>query len=257
MAKSISPLDRHFSLPSVRTVQASRPLAWLKAGWSDLRDNLGASLTYGLALSIAGFLILNYAADIPYLLTAAISGFFLIGPVAAAGLYVISRRHEQGQKSSFAQSLTGLRDEGESLLFFGALLAFVLLSWERLSAILFALFFKGNVPDIGNFVKDLLLSGDYVQFIAVYLLAGGILAATVFALSAFAIPMLLDRKVDVVTAMMTSFRVTEKNLGAMFIWAMLIVACITIGFATMMIGMIVLLPLLGHATWHAYKDLVE
>ncbi len=86
MAKSISPLDQHFSLPSMRTVEASRPLAWLKAGWSDLRDNPGASLTYGLALSIAGFLILYYAADIPYLLTAAISGFFLIGPVAASGL---------------------------------------------------------------------------------------------------------------------------------------------------------------------------
>lgn len=257
MAKSISPLDQHFSLPSVRTVEAGRPLAWLKAGWSDLRANLVASLTYGLALSMVGFLILYYAADIPYLLTAAISGFFLIGPVAASGLYVISRRHEKGWKSSFAQSLIGLRDEGSSLLFFGALLAFVLLSWERLSAILFALFFRGDVPDIGNFVKDLILSGQYAQFVAVYLLAGGVLAATVFALSAFAIPMLLDRKVDVATAMMTSFRATERNLGAMFIWAMLVVACIAIGFATMMVGMIVLLPLLGHATWHAYKDLVE
>ena len=257
MAKSISSLDRHFTLPSVRTVEASRPLAWLKAGWSDLRDNPVASLTYGLALSIAGFLILYYAADIPYLLTASISGFFLIGPVAASGLYVISRRHEKGEKSNFAQSLAGLRDEGESLLFFGFLLAFVLISWERISAILFALFFKGNVPDISNLAQNLLLSGAHLQFVALYLLAGGVLAATVFALSAVAIPLLLDRKVDVVTAMMSSFRATEKNLGAMLVWAMLIVACIAIGFATMMIGMIVLLPLLGHATWHAYRDLVE
>jgi uncharacterized membrane protein len=257
MAKSISPLDRHFSLPSIRTVEASRPFAWLRAGWSDMRGNLGASLMYGLVLSFVGYVILSKAADIPYLFTAAISGFFLIGPVAASGLYEISRRHEKGEKSSFAQSLAGLRDERESLLFFGALLAFVLLSWERLSAILFALFFKGNVPDINHFAKDVLLSGEHLQFVAAYLLAGGVLAATVFALSAVAIPMILDRKVDVVTAMMTSFRATEKNIGTMFIWAMLIVACIAIGFATMMIGMVVVLPLLGHATWHAYKDLVE
>ena len=257
MAKSISPLDQHFSLPSIRTVDASRPLVWLKAGWSDLRGNLGASLTYGLALSFVGYLILSNAADIPYLFTAAISGFFLIGPAAASGLYQISRRYEKGEKSSFAESLAGLCDEAQSLMFFGALLAFVLLSWERLSAILFALFFTGNVPDISNFARDVLLSGEHMPFVAAYLLAGGVLAATVFALSAVAIPMILDRKVDIVTAMATSFRATEKNLGTMFIWAMLIVACVAIGFATMMIGMVLLLPLLGHATWHAYRDLVE
>lgn len=257
MAKSISPIDRHFSLPSIRTVEAGRPLAWLAAGWADLRSNLGASLAYGLALSFVGFLILQYAKDIPYLFTVAVSGFFLIGPAAASGWYEISRRHEKGEKSSFVQSLAGLQDEAASLLFFGALLAFVLLSWERVSAILFALFYKGNLSEISNFAQVVLLSGDYVQFVAVYLLAGGVLAATVFALSAVAIPMILDRKVDVVTAMMTSFRATEKNLGPMVIWAMLIVACIAIGFATMMIGMVLLLPLLGHATWHAYRDLVQ
>ena len=257
MAKSISPLDRHFSLPSIRTVEASRPFAWLKAGWFDLRDNPAASLAYGAALSFVGFLILRNAADIPYLFTAAVSGFFLIGPAAASGQYEISRRREKGERSSFVESLAGLRDEAESLMLFGALLAFVLIGWERLSAILFALFFTGRVPDIGNFARDVLLSGEHMQFVAAYLLAGGALAATVFALTAVAIPMILDRKVDIVTAMMTSFRAREKNLVPMSIWAMLIVACIAIGFATMMIGMVLLLPLLGHATWHAYRDLVE
>ncbi len=257
MAKSISPLDRHFSLPSIRTVESSRPLVWLKAGWSDLRSNLGASLTYGLALSFVGFLILRNAADIPYLFTVAVSGFFLIGPVAASGWYEISRQQEKGKNPSFAQSLAGLREEAGSLLLFGLLLAFVLLSWERVSAILFALFFKGNLTDINNFVQNVLLSGVHVQFVAVYLLAGSALAVAVFALSVVAIPMILDRNVDIITAMMTSFRATEKNLGPMFIWAILIVACVAIGFATMMIGMVLLLPLLGHATWHAYKDLVQ
>lgn len=257
MEKSIHSLDQHFSLPSIHSVDASRPFAWLKAGWSDMRNNLGASLTYGLALSVIGYLILSYAEEMPYLFTAAISGFFLVGPLAAAGLYEISRRYGNGEKPNFAQSLTGLRSKSESLMFFGFFLAFVLLSWERLSAILFALFFKGNVPDISNFARNVFLSGDYVQFVLVYMTAGGILAATVFALSVVAIPMLLDRKVDVITAAMTSFRAVEKNLGAMLVWAMLIVAFIAIGFATMMLGMALLLPLLGHATWHAYKDIVQ
>lgn len=257
MEKSIHSLDRHFSLPSIRRVAASRPFAWLRAGWSDLRNNLGASLTYGLALSIIGYLILSYAVQIPYLFTAAISGFFLVGPLAAAGLYEISRRHANGEKTSFAQSLAGLLSEGESLLFFGFLLAFVLLSWERISAILFALFFKGNLPDINNFARTVLLSGEHLQFVVVYLAAGGALAAMVFALSVVVIPMLLDRKVDVITAMMTSLRAVAQNLGAMLVWAALVVAFIAVGFATMMIGMVLLLPLLGHATWHAYKDIVQ
>ena len=256
MEKSIHSLDQHFNLPSIRNVETSRPLAWLNAGWSDMRSNLAASLSYGLALSIIGYLILSYAAELPYLFTAAVSGFFLVGPLAAAGLYEISRRHESGEKPSFTQSFAGLRKEGESLMFFGLFLAFVLISWERISAILFALFFKGNLPDLHNFARTVLLSGEHLQFVVVYMLIGGALAAMVFALSVVAIPMLLDRKVDVITAMMTSLRAVAQNPGPMLVWAALIIAFIAIGFATMMIGMVILLPLLGHATWHAYKDIV-
>lgn len=257
MGTLIHPLDRHFSLPAIRHVETSRPLAWLKAGWLDLRSNLGASISYGLLLSAIGYLILGYAAELPYLLTAAISGFFLVGPLAAAGLYEISRLHESGQKPSFAASLAGLRQEAGSLMFFGFILAFALISWERISAILFALFFTGNLRDLNHFVKAVLLSGEHIQFVMIYLISGGALAALVFALSVVAIPMLLDRKVDVVTAMMASLRSVAQNPGPMLVWAALLVTLIAIGFASMMTGMVVLLPLLGHASWHAYRDLVQ
>jgi len=250
-------LDRHFHLPHVRHVDASRPLRWLSRGWGDLRENLGASLPYGLAFAIAGYLLLSYATDLPYLFTAAISGFFLVGPLAAAGFYEISRRHQQGESVSFAQSLRGLRQHTNHLLYYGVFLAVVLLSWERLSAILFALFYQGGYPDLGNFFRDVFLSGDYLQFVVSYIVIGGALAALVFALSVVSVPMLMDRDVDIVTAMMTSTRAVATNLSAMAIWAALIVALIAVGFATMMVGMVILLPLLGHATWHAYKDLIE
>ena len=257
MDKPYNTLDRHFHLPHVRQVEASRPLLWLRMGWDDMRANLAASLTYGLIFSVIGYLILAYATDLPYLFTAAISGFFLVGPLAAAGLYEISRRHERGEPASFADSLRGLRKHGDHLLYYGAFLAFVLLAWERLSAILFALFYHGAAPDLGNFFQEVFLSGNYTHFVVSYMVVGGTIAGLVFALSVISVPMLMDRESDMVTAMMTSARAVGYNLGAMALWAALIVLLVGIGFATMMIGMVVLLPLLGHASWHAYKDLAE
>lgn len=257
MDKPLNTLDRHFHLPHIRQVDANRPLVWLRMGWDDMRANLAASLVYGLLFAAMGYLILSYAANLPYLFTASISGFFLIGPLAAAGLYEISRCHERGQALSFGDSLCGLRKHGDHLLYFGTFLAFILLGWERLSAILFALFYHGASPDLSNFFQDVFLSGNYTHFVVSYLVVGGAIAAVVFALSVVSVPLLMDREADMVTAMMTSARAVGFNLGAMTVWATLIVALIGVGFATMMLGMIVLLPLLGHATWHAYRDLVE
>lgn len=257
MAPCLHSLDFHFSLPHIRAVDTGRPLVWLKQGWQDLQANPLASLSYGLLFAVAGYLILAYAAHQPYLFTAVISGFFLVGPVAAAGLYEISRRQEDGMTTHFSESLRGLRGHGDNLVYFGLLLALVLIAWERLSAILFALFYAGDAPDLGRFYNEVLFSGQYTPFLMAYLLVGGILAATVYSLSAIAIPMLMDRDSDIFTAMMTSARAVGHNLGAMFLWAVLIVGLTAIGFATLMVGLVVLLPLLGHATWHAYRDLVE
>lgn len=257
MDKPLSSLDQHFHLPHIREVDPSRPFQWLRMGWSDMRDNLGASLAYGLVFAAIGYAILSYAAVMPYLFTAAISGFFLVGPLAAAGLYEISRRHEQGQPSTFRASLRGLSRHGDSLMYFGAFLAISLISWERISAILFALFYEGAVPDLSNFFRDVFLSGNYLHFVVAYVVIGGVLAGVVFSLSVVAVPMLMDRDIDTISAAMTSAKAVGLNLGAMAVWAGLIVVLVAVGFATMMIGMVILLPLLGHATWHAYRDLVR
>lgn len=257
MTRSMHHLDVHFSLPHLRTVETARPLMWLKMGWQDMRDNLMASLAYGLTFAVAGYLILAYATDLPYLFTAAVSGFFLIAPLAAAGLYEISRRHEKGMPTSLGESLKGLRRHGDSLLYFGILLALSLIGWERLSAILFALFYHGEVPNVEHFYRDVFFSGEYLHFVVAYLFIGGILATAVYCLSAVSVPMLMDRDTDVATAMMTSVRAVGHNLSAMLLWAILLVGLMAVGFATMMIGMVFLLPLVGHATWHAYRDLVE
>jgi uncharacterized membrane protein len=257
MEKPLSALDRHFQLPDIRRVDHGRPLAWLRLGWHDLRASLAASLAYGALFALAGYLILAYASAHPHLFSAAVSGFFLIGPIAAAGLYEIARQRENGRHIDFFDSLQGLRGHGDQLMFFGVFLAFVLLSWERLSAILFALFAHGEAVRASDFFRDLFLSGAHLDFVAAYVVFGGMLAAVIFTLSAVAIPMLMHRDCDIVTAMMTSARAVAGNIRAMALWALLIVVLVGIGFATYMLGMLVILPLLGHATWHAYRELIE
>ncbi len=257
MDKPLHSLDHHFHLPDIRRVEPAHVLLWLRQGWQDMRDNLVASLAYGVVFALVGALILASTMDRPYLFTAAISGFFLIGPLAAAGLYEISRRHDTGEATGFFASLGGLRGHADQLAFFGAFLAFALIAWERLSAILFALFHDGSVSGVGGFASEVLLSTAYLDFVAIYVLIGGAVAALVFSLSVVAIPMLMDRDSDIVTATMTSMRAVAANQKAMALWAAIIVGLVAIGFATLMIGMVVVLPLLGHASWHAYRDLVE
>lgn len=257
MDRPFEQLERHFHLPHIRRVDSLRSLVWLRRAWEDMQDNPGASLVYGCFFAGLGYLILSFAAPRPYLFTAAISGFFLVGPVLAAGLYEISRRHDRGEPASLGASLMGLSRHSESLTYAGLLLAFVLIGWERLSAILFALFYHGEVADVGNLLQSIFASGDALPFLAAYVISGGTLALVVFALMAVALPMAMDRDVDLATAMMSSFRAVASNLRAMFLWAGIIVALVAIGFATYMFGLILVLPLLGYASWHAYRDLIE
>lgn len=257
MDKPYDSMDRHFNLPHIRSIGTDRPLQWLRMGWDDMRDNLGASLSYGLILAVFGYTILSYASDKPYLFMAAVSGFMLIGPIAAAGLYEISRRHEKGEKTTFTGSLRGLARNADTLAMFGAFLALALVGWERISAIMFALFYRGEISNVTNFVSGILSSGDNLYFLAAYVIVGGVLALVVFSLSAIAIPMVMDRDTDTITSAMTSLRAVQSNFDAMLLWAVIIVALIGVGFASLMIGMVILLPLVGHATWHAYRDLVR
>jgi uncharacterized membrane protein len=248
-------LDRHFSLPTIRHVPTNQPLEWLRLGWRDFRRNTSLSAIYGLVFTLAGYELLLLAEPRPYLFTVTISGFMLIAPMLAAGLYEISRRHDEGLTSRFRDSLQGWTRNGDSMAIFGLLLALVAIAWERLAAILFALFYGGDLPSVQSFVGTVFLSGNYLGFVVAYFVVGAFLAAVVFAMSAISIPMLVDRRIDVITAIATSLKAVRENPAAMALWAALLVALIVLGFATLLLGMIVVLPWAAHATWHAYRDL--
>src|SRR5436190_13200904 len=249
-------VGKHFDLPVIHRVPPGRPFVWLVQGFRDMRGNLVESLVYGVVLAAIGWAIWTYTAGRPQQFTASITGFFLLAPLLAAGLYEISRRHELGKDTGFGESLQGWRRSGGAIAQFGLELVIVAIFWERLSAILFALFYNGAVPNLESFYRDL-FSGDYWRLLAVYAAVGGVFAIGVFVLSAIPIPMLLDRNVDIYTAMATSLVAVGRNIPAMAIWAFLIVVLTTIGFVTLLAGMIVIFPVLGHATWHAYRDIVQ
>jgi uncharacterized membrane protein len=252
------------SLPRVHRVGFGRPLHWLGAAWRDLVASPIASLAYGLLFAIAGDFILLQVFAQPHLFLLAVSAFFLVAPWLAAGLYEISRRHEFGHSATFVASLDGWRRNARPTALLGLLLALVAVIWGRISGILFGVVYGADVPPNLNtvdFVTTVLFSGLHHGFVIAWLLAGATLALLVFGAAAFAMPMLLDRPREaggtVPVAILTSLRAVSLNLGTMLVWGTLIVALTLLGFATFLFGLVVLMPLLGHASWHAYRELVE
>lgn len=241
----------------IRRIDARGPSRWLEAAWQDIRANPLPSLAYGLLFALGGDLILLALVSYPHLVTFAISGFFLVAPLLAAGLYELSRSREHGEKLMFIDSVRAFRRNGQSLALFGLLLALTALLWERFTAIAFAMLSGGGAFGGSALLTEILLGGEHLGFVATWAVLGALLASFVFVLAVVSVPMMLDRDSDPVTAMATSLRAVIANPGPLALWAVLIVILTLTGFATLLFGLIILMPMLGHASWHAYRELVE
>jgi len=216
----------------------------------------GASLAYGLLVSTLGALILTYGRH-PFYMAAVWAGFLLVGPLLTGGLCELSRCRDQGETANFQSSLIALRRSRGGLLGVAETLALMAVIWFGVSGALYLGLVGSIAPSLesamwGEFTEQISNS----QLIA-YLTVGLILAATVFALSVVTVPMIVDRHVDARTAMRMSLKVTWRDFPAMLVWTGLIVGLVLLGFITKFLGMIVVFPLLGHATWRAYRELVE
>lgn len=240
----------------VRRVAPTQPFAWLRGGWSDLGRAAKPSLTYGLLIAAFGVGLLTMAWGATYLVPALVGGFLLVAPFVALVFYALSRQIERGETIDGAAALFAWQRNAGSVALWGLALTLALILWERLAAIVFALFYGGQVSDLSTLVSEILFSGRYVPLLLAYFGVGGLLALAVFVFGLVTAPMLLDRDVDVVTAAMTSLRCCLRNPGATLLWAALIAILTVIGFATLMIGLVVIFPWLGHASWRAYRDLV-
>jgi uncharacterized membrane protein len=234
------------------------PWRWLGRGWTDLWRQPLLSLGYGATFVVIGLLItagLRYA-GLESMAPALAAGFTLLGPVLAIGLYEMSRRYETGESVSLNEVFAPHLPSPPQFAFLSFVLMFLFLLWMRLATLNYALFTHGDYTPLAQFVSFALETEQGLTMIVVGTLVGGALAAFVYAISVISVPLLLRHDVDVLTAIWISFQTVIHHPGPMLLWAWLIAVLTAIGFATMFIGLIVVFPLIGHATWHAYRTIV-
>lgn len=216
----------------------------------------GASLAHGLAMAIAGAVIVLLARHHFWLLAGAFSGFLLVAPILATGLYVISRDLELGRSPNLHTVLHTWWPHDGRLVVFGVLLAFAGTGWVMTSASLITGFSGHAIREPIDFIRYVVLNEDSHLFEA-WLALGALLAAPVFASTLVAVPLLLDRDIGVLGAVFTSWRVVMEYPAPVALWAAIIMLLTLLGMASFMVGLVLVVPLLGHASWHAYRDLVS
>lgn len=240
----------------VRSVPFWRPFVWL---WRGARDIVGcwpANAAHALLMVAFGWVLIVMLGAHPYFLAAAASGFLLLSPIMTTGVCELSRRRETGEALDFDGSLDALGRNGPALFKFGMLLAAFAVGWFLFSELLLKSVFHVATPAVAEtFYRGFLDTSNRSQ-LEFYVASGAVLALLVFVLSVVTVPLIIDRGARASQAMRISARVVARNPLAMLLWAALLVGFTAAGFATLLFGLIVMIPLLGHGTWHAYRELI-
>ncbi|MDB5544150.1 MAG: hypothetical protein JWO64_1299 [Hyphomicrobiales bacterium] len=228
----------------------------LKAGWRDFR----AAPRYGLAFSafcvLGGYTILAliFVLDLKYLAYPLLTGFALIAPFIAAGFYEVSRRLEAHEPLSFALILSSVKSSGGRDLGWMALVTvFGLIVWLDFAFFVYLFFYGVKTPNIAELVTQVFTTANGMAFLVVGNALGGAIAFFMFSILVVSCPLLLDRDVDFVTAMLTSLRVVIANPMQMLAWALLIALFVTASILTGLLGFLIAMPALGHGAWHIYR----
>jgi uncharacterized membrane protein len=244
----------------IRKVPPDAHWAWLKDGWSDLRRGWMASAPIGVAVALASMLIVfaMWRAGLTAFIPAACGGFAILGPALAVGVYEVSRRLDQGEPVDGASLLQVRVAAPGQLAMLGFSLLFVLLVWARLATLIYALAAGTTALTPGeDFVRFALQTPQGLAMLGIGTAVGAALAFVAFSISVVAVPLVFRRKVDAMTAMVISCVAVAKNPGAMLSWAfniaLMIAACLATGF----VALAVVFPWLGHATWRAYRAVID
>ena len=244
-----------------------RPLVWLVLAWRDMARIGWISFAHGLAMALLGAAIMAIAHQRFWLLAGALSGFLVVAPVLATSLYALSRALEHGETADIHVVLkTWLNWQNSHfnkwgndywcMVQFGALLALAATGWVLTSAALITLLAPAPILGPMDFVRHVVLAQDGWLF-ELWLAMGGVMAAPMFASSVVSMPLLLDRRVTLWQAVLTSWQTVLVNPVPMALWAALIMGFTLLGLGSLLLGLIVVIPMLGHASWHAYRDLVD
>lgn len=247
----------NITFPRVRRIGFGASLEWLRRGWRDLWRQPAASLCYGIAIAVFGAVILGVTASLPYLFATAITGFLLVAPTLLAGLYELSRRYLAGEPASLRDSLRAWRRNPSGLAGFGLMSILAGTAWQVASVVIVALFYQGRAMRPLDMIVEVVINPQHALMFFIYVGAGGVLAAVVFALSVVSMPMLIDRRCDLLSALGTSINTVAANPLPLAFWALIIMVLTGLGFATALVGLVIVMPWLGHASFHAYKELVE
>lgn len=239
----------------VRHVTPLQPLHWLALGWHDLRRCPLPGLLHGLALALFGIVLVLVAHRHFWLLTGAFTGFLLVGPLLATGLYAVSRALEHGEPAALPTALRAWYPDDGRLVVFGVLLAFAGTGWVVTSAALITGLSARPIDNPMDFLRHVVL-GEQGHVFEAWMALGALLAAPVFASSVVAMPLLLDRRIGVLGAVLTSWRVVLENPVPMALWAVLLTGLTVLGMLPLLLGLVFIAPWLAHASWHAYRDLV-
>jgi len=252
-------IDTHAEQPGIRKITLDEPWKWLSMGWNDMRKAPQLSLPYGAVFVVVTYLLIWGLIDggMFFMLPLLAAGFFLSAPILGLGLYGISRSLEQNKKIEFCQIQKSWRSNPINISAIGIILMLIMLFWMLTSIIVFIVFFDNATLQWENFFTEVFFSGNNYLFLLMGCIFGGIIAMFTFSISVITIPLLMDRQIDFMTAMKTSLAAVKANTKPLLLWAYLIALLVGISFLTYFIGLLIAMPVIGHATWHAYRALVE
>lgn len=240
----------------IREVEWTRPLQWLARAWADIERCPSVGLGHGLLLALLGAGMVLFFRHQFWWLSGLMSAFMLVAPVLACGLYEVSRRLSQGQQPGWTDALRVWASRDRRLVGLGLLLGLSCAGWVLCSAALIYTVVPTGIVTPADFLRLVVLQPRLGLF-EVWLLLGALLAAPMFASVVIAAPMLLDQPVGLWQAVRISWRVVSHNPAAMAFWAFLLTLFTGLGIGSAMLGLLAVVPLLAHASWYAYRDLVH
>jgi uncharacterized membrane protein len=247
--------DGESGIPNIRTIGYAAPFRWLARGAEDMFATRFRGSFYGFLFGVMGLLIATVYETQWQLTMGMAAGFFLIGPFVCCGIYWLSRQRARGETPSLTESLTCWKASPASIGFFAAILTFLMVIWARVSVVIFALFSTASFPTLQGMVQQI-FSLSNLPFVIAWFGVGFVFASLAFGISVVAVPLMLDRKTDTMMALFGSVRALWINAGPLYVWAALIVLLIGSSLMLWFIPLVITAPLVGHATWHAYRALV-
>lgn len=259
LLSELSGVEETRNVARQRHLPLHAPFSWLARGWKDFLERPLLSIAYGAAIYGVAMLslFLLFRLEWDYILFPALAGCLIVGPVLAFGLYEKSRAIERGDTPTLKRMLFVQPRAGTHIFFLGLVLCLLMLLWNRAAVLLYALLFGVRpFPGIDQIATIITATPEGLTLVIIGSLIGALFAAFTFAISVFAVPMMLDRRVDTLTAMAVSFVTVWNNLSPMITWGLIVAALLGLCLATGLFGLIIVFPLLGHATWHGYRALI-